>query len=161
MNKLLLAVALVILSACTLKTESRMESLKNQLNELKPGLGEIMGVIQQHHAKLYYSANAGNWELARHQLDEVKEGLETAAKLYPRFKDVKAPLTALIPSMTKDGIEGVSKAIERRNKDDFMQGYNKLTDSCNACHEAADYGFIVIQSPSPSVLEYSNQKFEP
>lgn len=168
MKKLLIIMVIALaLSACTFSTdntkqpalESRIESMQNQVKELTPGLGEIMGVIQQHHAKLYYSADAGNWELAKYQLGEIEEGLDAAAKLYPQFKDVKTRLDVLVPTMTKDDIESLFKAIEKKNRKDFMLSYGKLTNSCNACHNAANRGFIVIQTPTTS--EFSNQKFEP
>ena len=143
----------MMLSACALKTKSGQKQA-----EWKPGLGEIMGVIRQHHAKLYYSANARNWEVAKYQVDEIQEGLETSARLYPQFKEVKE-LSVLISAATKDNIESLFQAVKKKNIDDFLTAYNKLTNSCNACHNAANRGFIVIQTPT--VLEFSNQKFEP
>ncbi|MBI5238077.1 MAG: cytochrome c [Deltaproteobacteria bacterium] len=144
----------MMLSACALKNER----LENQADAWKPGLGEIMGVIQQHHAKLYYSANARNWALAEYQVGEIQEGLETAVRLYPQFKEVKG-LSVLIPAATKEDMENLSQAVKKKNLDDFLAAYNKLTNSCNACHNEANRGFIVIQAPTS--LEFSNQKFEP
>ena len=45
-----------------------------------PGLVETMMAAQSHHAKLWLAGNARNWELAEYQVDELKEGLEDAAK---------------------------------------------------------------------------------
>lgn len=155
MKKLVCLVSMaMMLSACALKTES----LQKQAEAWKPGLGEIMGVIQQHHAKLYYSANARNWALAEYQVGEIQEGLETAVRLYPQFKEVKE-LLVLLPAATKDDMENLSKAVKKKNLDEFLAAYNKLTNSCNACHNAANRGFIVIQAPTS--LEFSNQEFEP
>jgi len=67
----------MMLSACVLKTER----LQNQADAWKPGSGEIMGVIQQHHAKLYYSSDAGNWTLAEYHVGEIQEGLEISVRL--------------------------------------------------------------------------------
>ncbi len=75
----------------------RLEAVEHRVDDMKPGLGEIMSVIQQHHAKLYYAGSLENWELADYQLDEIKEGLEDAAKYHPQFKTVITPLSVLIP----------------------------------------------------------------
>jgi len=155
MKKLIFFLLITLtLSACALKTER----LQNQADAWKPGLGEIMGVIQQHHAKLYYSAKAGNWVLAEYQVGEIQEGLETTVRLYPQFKEVNE-LSVLVPAATKDDMENLSKTVKKKNLDEFLVAYNKLTNSCNACHNAANRGFIVIQTPT--AFEFSNQKFEP
>ena len=155
MKKLIFFLLITLtLSACALKTER----LQNQADAWKPGLGEIMGGIQHHHAKLYYSANAGNWALAEYQVGEIQEGLETSVRLYPQFKEVNE-LSVLVPAATKDDMENLSKTVKKKNLDEFLVAYNKLTNSCNACHNAANRGFIVIQTPT--AFEFSNQKFEP
>ena len=38
-----------------------------------PGIEQFMNVIQSEHAKLWYAAQARNWELAAYQLGEIKE----------------------------------------------------------------------------------------
>ncbi|MGE5413642.1 MAG: hypothetical protein ACM3NW_05660, partial [Syntrophomonadaceae bacterium] len=39
-----------------------------------PGLGELMTFNQMRHAKLWFAGEAGNWKLARYELDELGEG---------------------------------------------------------------------------------------
>src|SRR5262249_41193919 len=39
-----------------------------------PGLGELMTLQQMRHAKLWLAGQAGNWELASYELDELDEG---------------------------------------------------------------------------------------
>lgn len=84
--------------------------------------------------------------------------METAIRLYPQFEEVNE-LSVLIPAATKDNIESLLQAVKKKNMDDFLTAYGKLTNACNACHNAANLGFIVIQTPT--ALEFSNQKFEP
>ena len=139
------------------ETKAKMEGLESRLEDIKPGLGEIMGVIQQHHAKLYFSGMSENWELADYQLGEIQEGLENAAKFYPKFKEVKAPISQLIPAMMKGGLDGVAAAIKGKNKAEFQKNFQALTASCNRCHQAAEHPFIVIQVPSHT--EFTNQRF--
>ena len=42
----------------------------------KPELIEFMIFTQIRHAKLWLAGNAGNWELADYEIDELKEVLE-------------------------------------------------------------------------------------
>ena len=162
---LLLLCACLVLTGCTKDaneqqqdtTKARLDAIAGRIEDIKPGLGEIMSVVQQHHAKLFYSGSAGNWELADYQLDEIKEGLDSAVKFYPKFKEVKAPLSELIPSMMHVDLERVADAIKKKNKGEFTKSFQSLTVSCNRCHQAAEHSFIVIQVPGAS--EFTNQKF--
>lgn len=157
-------VMLGLICACTRLAEptsvsARVEALENQLVEMKPGFGEIMGVVQQHHAKLYFSGHQGNWELAQYQLDEIKEGLEDLTKYYPTFKEVKLPIKELIPTMMTEPLNQVQVAIKKKDRTGFNTAFNGLTKSCNGCHQAAEHGFVVIQTPINQ--EFTNQKFSP
>lgn len=140
-----LCLGLLVLTGYTLAADS------------SPGLGEIMSVIQQHHAKLYYAGSAENWDLAAYELDEIKEGLEDASKAHHEFKTLKTPLQDLIPAMTKTEIEALSGSIHAKSRPDFIKRFAALTRSCNRCHETAEHPFIVIKTPAPG--EFTNQKF--
>lgn len=150
------------LSACTHPPAvpvdaARIAALEKRLDEMKPGFGEIMGVVQQHHAKLYFAGSAQNWELADYQIDEIKEGLEDVAKYYPTFKEAKLPIKDLIPKIMNEPLAEVTGAIHKKDKPSFIRAYGSLTKACNACHQAAEHGFIVIQIPKGT--EFTNQKF--
>jgi hypothetical protein len=139
--------------------EQKVAELEKTVADLKPGLGEIMGVIQQHHAKLYYSGIKENWPLAAYQLGEIQEGLDDVVKYYPTFKKVKEPLKDLVPAMTRQSLEQVGQAIEKKNKRAFVKAFGILSVSCTNCHQAAEHPFIKIQTPSEGM--FSNQKFSP
>ena len=167
MSKVLIGLAVIFLAGCahkqnvnsTATLEARVAELEKTVDDLKPGLGEIMGVIQQHHAKLYYAGMKANWPLANYELDEIQEGLDDAMNFYPKFKDVPAPLTQLIPAMTKASLAQVRVAIEQKNEKTFVQAFGALSVSCSNCHEAANHPFVKIQPPTDGM--FSNQKFVP
>src|SRR5262249_8005861 len=48
----------------------------------EPGLGEFMTATQLRHAKLWFAGKQNNWDLAAYEIDEIKEGLEDAARLH-------------------------------------------------------------------------------
>jgi hypothetical protein len=167
MSRLLSALAFIFLVGCSPQQnvnsnnglEAKVAELEKSIDDLKPGLGEIMGVIQQHHAKLYYAGTKENWPLAGYELDEIQESLDDAMKFYPKFKEVAAPLTELIPTMMKSSLAQARTAIEQKNEKSFMQAFGALSASCTNCHAAADHPFVKIQAPTEAM--FSNQKFVP
>jgi hypothetical protein len=121
-----------------------------------PGLGEFMTFTQVRHAKLWLAGNAGNWELADYEIDELKEGLEDVAKYVPTYKDM--PVGKLIETTMKP-IAEVEQAIKARDRSKFTSAFDKLSQACNSCHQATNRAFIVIQRPANSA--FPNQSFTP
>ena len=122
-----------------------------------PSLVELMLVTQSHHTKLWLAGNARNWDLADYQLDELKEGLEDAGKKVPDYKGV--PVGSMIENLMMPPIAEVENAIKARDAVKFAAAFDKLTTRCNACHQGANRGFIVIQRPAGSA--FPNQSFAP
>jgi hypothetical protein len=121
------------------------------------GLGEIMSLQQMRHLKLWYAGSSANWELAAYELDELKEGFEDVLKRFPTKEGV--PLAPMVKTITGREIPELAKAIEARDGGKFAGAFDALTAGCNACHQSAKHGFIVIQRPTS--LPYSNQSFSP
>ncbi len=121
------------------------------------GLVEIMMATQSHHAKLWYAGNARNWDLADYQIDELKEGLEDAAKQIPDYKGV--PIGSMIENLMMPPIAEVESAIKAQDRAKFVAAYDKLTAACNACHNGSKRGFVVIQRPAGAA--FPNQAFAP
>ena len=122
-----------------------------------PGIEQFMNVIQTEHAKLWYAASARNWELAAYQLGEIKEIMSDVEDLYPTFKNL--PLGKMLDDVITGPIAELEKALDKKDAKAFAAGYNKLTDACNACHQAIGNGFIVIQIPVAPA--FPNQDFRP
>jgi hypothetical protein len=121
------------------------------------GLGEIMSLQQMRHIKLWYAGSAANWELAAYELDELKEGFEDVLKRFPTKEGV--PLAPMVKTIMGREIPELAKAIEARDGGRFAGAFDTLTAGCNACHQSAKHGFIVIQRPTSQ--PYSNQSFAP
>jgi hypothetical protein len=122
-----------------------------------PGLVEIMMATQSHHAKLWLAGNASNWDLADYQVDELKEGLEDAAKAIPEYKGV--PIGRMIENLMMPPIAEVENAIKAKDRAKFVAAYDKMTAACNNCHQGSNRGFIDIQRPATSA--FPNQSFAP
>ena len=122
-----------------------------------PGLVEFMMAVQSHHSKLWLAGTARNWELADYQVDELKELLEDIAKRVPDYKGT--PVGKMIEAVTMPPISDIESAIKNRDGTKFMAAFDRLTAACNACHEAANRSFIVVQRPATS--PFPNQSFAP
>jgi len=122
-----------------------------------PGIEQFMNVIQSEHAKLWYAASARNWELAAYQLGEIKEIMSDVEDLYPKFKDL--PLGQMLDNVITGPIVELEKGLDAKDFGKFAAGYGKLTEACNACHQATGNGFLVIQRPANP--GFPNQDFRP
>ncbi|MDR3408218.1 MAG: hypothetical protein P4L68_06955 [Methylovirgula sp.] len=115
-------------------------------------LSDIMQLTQLRHMKLWYAGKAKNWPLANYELVQLRDTFSKAAMLYLNIPvqyiaAVSEPLTTL------------GDAVTAKDSHAFEKGYKALQVACNACHQAADIGFIVIQTPTTSV--FPDQKFSP
>ena len=122
-----------------------------------PGLGEIMTLQQMRHLKLWFAGQAGNWALADYELDELKEGYEDIVKYFPT-KD-EAPTGVMATAVIEREVADLNKAIAAKNAGQFVAAFDRLTNSCNACHQSSKKPFIVIQRPAAN--PYANQSFTP
>jgi hypothetical protein len=122
-----------------------------------PGLGEIMTLQQMRHLKLWFAGQAGNWPLADYELDELKEGYEDIVKYFPTKDDV--PTGPMASAIIEKEVAELNKAIEAKDRKQFAAAFEKLTASCNACHQSSKKPFIVVQRPTAN--PYANQSFAP
>ncbi len=89
---------------------------------------------------------ARNWELAAYQLGEIKEIMSDVEDLYPTFKNL--PLGQMLDNVITGPIVELEKALDAKDFGKFAAAYGKLTEACNACHQATGNGFLVIQRPA-------------
>ncbi len=122
-----------------------------------PGLGEIMTLTQMRHAKLWLAGQAGNWPLASYELDELEEGFHDAVVLHPTHEGSPLPIKDLVPRMTSGPLQELRAAVQGKDREAFTRAFDRLTDACNACHHAANFGFNVVVRPSGN--PFANQDF--
>ncbi len=124
-----------------------------------PGLGELMTFNQMRHAKLWFAGEAGNWKLARYELDELGEGFDDVEKYHPTHKDSPVPIRDSVEKIIREPLAEAGKAIEAKDRARFERAFDAVTDGCNRCHQATNFGFNVVQRPT--VNPFSNQAFAP
>ena len=124
----------------------------------RPGLGDLMTMtVQPRHIKLALAGREKNWPYAKYELHELQESFERVARVWPKFKGL--PLDGMMDAITKGPMAEVSQAIEEKSSDNFIAAYGQLTEGCNACHQAANVGLVVIKAPEAS--SFPDQDFRP
>lgn len=150
----------IIFQGCLVHTNSAdadkavIDSLKMKIDAgYHPGLGEFMSGIQMHHAKLWFAGTKSNWKLADFEVHEIIESLDDIEMFNKDRKESK------MVSMIRPALDSVVIAITHADAYDFKRKYQILTETCNKCHQAADFGFNVVTVPTS--LPVTNQDFAP
>jgi hypothetical protein len=124
----------------------------------RPGLGDLMTMtVQPRHIKLSLAGRESNWAYAKYELHELQEAFDRVTRVVPKYRGL--PLGGMIDAIAKGPMAEVAKAIEDKNSEQFAAAYANLTDGCNACHQAANVGQIVIKVPDAS--SFPDQDFRP
>lgn len=154
-----LSLAIVVVSCGrgnndTTTLQHQIDSIKKQLNNAyKPGLGEFMMGVQEHHAKLWFAGIDQNWPLADFEVHEIGETVDDIKQYCTDRPEVKS-IGIIDPA-----ISSIDAAIKQKNVEQFKKAFAGLTNSCNNCHKDNQHGFNVITIPAGLPVE--NQKFKP
>ncbi len=112
----------------------------DQLGRTQPGMGRLMPEVGDRVWKLWYAAEAGNWELARYELEEAVALLELCAFVRPKYEDSMG-------AFLRDDVEPVKAAVDGRDWDAFRRAYDRMVARGNAYHVQFDKGFIRWRRP--------------
>lgn len=123
----------------------------------EPELAVAMSQLQHFTHKLALSIEARNAELAAFYLHETEETAESIRDGIPEYDGFA--IGPLVGSMLMPLVERLEEALERREWPAADQALTATVESCNACHEATQHGFIVIAF-EPGVNPYM-QSFAP
>ena len=150
---------MTVASACKQQTDNtgtlqaRIDSLEKKLaHTYKPAFGEFMSSIQIHHAKLWFAGMNQNWDLADFEMHEIAETID-AIKEYQTEREESKKVDMLKPSL-----DAVNDAIKKKDAALFNSSYILLTNSCNNCHKAVNFGFNIVKVPD--MPPFSNQAFK-
>jgi hypothetical protein len=147
----------VVTAIIALSASVMLAAAQPKRESYEPGLGEFMTATQLRHAKLWFAGKQKNWDLAAYEIDEIKEGLGDAARLFPAFDGI--PVAEMIKTIIDPRIENLEKAVRAKSSTKFMVAFDELTSGCNSCHAGANKPFIRIQRPTEPPL--TNQNFAP
>lgn len=159
--KIIISLSLaIVLVSCgqgnndTATLQHQVDSLQKQLNHTyKPGLGEFMMGVQEHHAKLWFAGINKNWPLADFEVHEISETVDDI-KQYCTDRPETKSIGIIDPA-----ISSIDAAIKQKSVEQFKKAFTDLTNSCNNCHKDNQHGFNVITIPTG--LPVKNQRFKP
>lgn len=159
MKKFVLPALIVLVIACnntapeqSKELQARIDSLEKKLNDAyKPGFGEFMSGIQAHHTKLWFAGKNENWKLADFEVHEIMEAIEDIQKYETERNESQ------MISMINPALDSVNEAIRSENPEKFRSSFTLLTNTCNNCHKAANFGFNKVQIPETE--PFPNQDF--
>lgn len=149
MRKILFVIlSLSLLFSCK-QNENKIANLEKQIEELKqeldnvytPGFGDIMGGIQRHHSKLWFSGNNKNWKLAEFEIHEIKENFEDLEKYHECKNEIK------YIAMIEPVLQTLDSVIKEKNFEQFEENFMLLTNTCNSCHTVTNHEYIKIKTP--------------
>jgi hypothetical protein len=124
----------------------------------RPGVGDLMtATIQPRHAKIMHAGREANWPLAKYELHQLQEALDRVVQAWPRWKGL--PLGGMVEAVGKGPMADVAEAIDAKDAAQFNKAFGQLSEGCNACHQAANVGFVVIKPPDAS--NFPDQEFRP
>jgi hypothetical protein len=116
-----------------------------------PSISDLMiGTIQPRHERIWRAEQAGDWDFAAYELGNLRGALGRLGRAHPIEQNSSLP--DMIESVTKQPLEELKGAIDRRDDADFDKAYDELSVACNSCHQALNHGTIVIGRP-PSAFQ--------
>jgi len=115
-------------------------------------LSDIMAGVQLRHIKLWQAIKARNFPLVAFETTLIAESLREAAMLYRNI-----PIDSVLAATTP--LVALKDAATAKDPAGLAAHFDQLTAACNACHVAAEIGFVKITRPS--ALPFSNQDFAP
>ena len=125
----------------------------------RPGLGDLMTLtVQPRHFKIGLAGAQQNWAYAAYEVHELEEAFERIERQVPKWREFDIP--ALIASTVKQPLDALEAAAKAKSTPQFDAAYRQLTAACNACHQSANLGMIVIRTPQ-SDSPFANQDFRP
>ncbi len=130
---------------------------------IQPGLGTVMVEYGNRFSRLWFAANAGNWDMAKYQLDEMTEIQEVGETTRPN----RAPM---LKAFEDKYLAALDKAIAAKDTAGFTSAFNDAANGCNACHAGStgnaatqgyqwkSYSYVKIQVPKMDPATYLDWK---
>ena len=125
----------------------------DELAMIQPGLARLMPEIGTRTWKLYYAAEAGNWDLAQWQWKETRNLFDLGATTRPKYE------TPFAEYLQNDWTP-LGETIKAKDFAAFKIAFDKAIESANAWHEEKDHGYIRWKLPAspPPDLDLSPRK---
>jgi cytochrome c553 len=121
---------------------------------IQPGLGTVMIEYNVRFGNAWWAGQAGNWDMATYQLNEMTEIQEVGETTRPARADA-------LKKFEDENLTPLINAAKAKNQAQFNDAYDKAITGCNRCHgeqkDAAGntFRFVSIMRPA-SQSPFSN-----
>ncbi len=115
--------------------EERFQAIEEHLG----GFGVAMWEIGYRYGELHFAGQDENWELALHQIEEIREVMELSLVRRPKYAQAAPLLT--------EPLAAVETAAEAGDLGSFTAAFSRLTAACNTCHLMTDHAFVHVAPP--------------
>jgi hypothetical protein len=141
----------VLSGFATLSAEDVLQPQIDAIVAVLPKFAIPMREVGDRFQNMYFAVQGGNWGLAAYMSKYMNNSMNPASltkpKEYPVWKNFYASVFA-----------PVNNAIQAQDFQGFTTAYDNVMKSCNACHIAMGYGFIVVvkqKTPSDNGIDYT------
>jgi cytochrome c553 len=124
---------------------------------IQPGLGTVMIEYANRLARLWRAGDAGNWDMAKYQHDEMLEIQEVAETTRPAR-------SAALREFESMFLAAVDKAIAAKDRTAFATAMTATVGGCNTCHKVTSganwlsYAYVSVQRPKMDPAYYIDWK---
>lgn len=118
-------------------------------------LVDNMSQLQYFSHKAALSIDAENRQLADFYVHELEEMLEQTESIESYDGH---PIGELAGAMLRPAVEDLEEALDEGEWPAVNSAYDSMIDSCNACHQATEHGYIKIErsSQNPYMQDFSS-----
>jgi hypothetical protein len=117
-------------------TEEKFEEVAHQLGDFSRTMVEV----GYRYSELYWAGMDENWGYAEHQIEHIIEAMEDGLKRRPvRVESATDFMEETLPL--------IEELVEKKDKEEFLKGFQVFTSACNACHAKEGESSIMIQIP--------------
>jgi len=143
----------MLIGSSSLFATAAGEDMQKQIDGIMGALPKFavpMREVGDRFQNMYFAAEGGNWALANYMSKYMHKAMNPAMVTKPNeYPDWV--------SFYEDDFAPVNKAIAAEDMAAFTKEYNKVINSCNACHDGMGYGFIKVvklAAPPDQGIEY-------
>ena len=108
-------------------------------------LGEMMAEIGRRLERSGRSVQAGRWELAAYDIEELEEVFEDELALFVSADDA-LDIGKVAALFARTHLPTLEQAITARDRTAFERAFATTTEGCNSCHRAANHPYIEVPS---------------
>ncbi len=119
--------------------QTQQEIIDNTEEQFQ-GFSRTMTENAYRYQELYWAGQDQNWEYAEYQREHIVEALEQGFVRRPEHEaSAQQFMEIALPE-----IEEVIKSADQRQ---FFESFDRLTNTCNTCHQMEDVPFITVVPP--------------